>query len=141
MNPLICIRGQASPGHSYPMTPLHVKNAGTAPVTFSYSVNPGDARPWLKASPVRIPSGASATVPLTLVVPSDAGSGNDYVILTGMGTQFDVRFSVNAAAPSQCVAAGYASPPASRHSVWLGLVLILLIVAIVWLVWRWLGRR
>ena len=31
MNPLICIRGSASPGHSYPMTPLYVRQTGEAP--------------------------------------------------------------------------------------------------------------
>jgi hypothetical protein len=44
VNPLICIQGSASPGHSYPMTPLHVKNAGDSPMEVTYSANPG--MPW-----------------------------------------------------------------------------------------------
>ena len=51
MNPLICIRGSASPGHSYPMTPLNVKNTGDSPMNVTYSANPADAMTWLKVSP------------------------------------------------------------------------------------------
>ena len=54
MNPLICIQGSASPGHSYPMTPLSVKNAGESPMQVTYSANPAGAMAWLKVSPVEI---------------------------------------------------------------------------------------
>jgi uncharacterized membrane protein len=82
VNPLICIRGSASPGHSYPMTPLYLKNAGDSPMVVTYSANPGNAMKWLKVSPVEILPGESATIPVTLMVPSNAGPGEDYVILT-----------------------------------------------------------
>ena len=85
VNPLICIRGSASPGHSYPMTPLNVKNTGDSPMEVTYSANPGYAMTWLKVSPVEILPGESATIPVTLVVPSNAGSGEAYVILTAGG--------------------------------------------------------
>src|ERR1700760_2545184 len=107
MNPLICIQGSASPGHSYPMTPLHVKNAGHSAAKVSYTVNPADAKPWLRVSSMEIPAGKTANVPVTLVVPAQAPSGEAYVILTAGKTHFDVRFSVGVPAPRQCVAAGY----------------------------------
>lgn len=137
VNPLICIRGSASPGHSYPMTPLHVNNTGDSPAQVSYSVNPEAAATWLKVSPVTIPAGKSANVPLTLAVPSPAAQGEDYVILTAGKTHFDVRFSVGVAAPRQCVAAGYQSPPAppghKSTTALLGLiVLVAIVVAILW---------
>ena len=55
MNPLICIRGSASPGHSYPMTSMVVTNKGKSPVEITYSANPAGAMTWLKASPVEVP--------------------------------------------------------------------------------------
>ena len=136
MNPLICIRGSASPGHSYPMTPLHVKNTGHSPAEVSFSVNPQDAATWLQVSPVEIPAGKSANVPLTLVVPSPAASGEDYVILTAGGTHFDVRFSVGVPAPRECIAAGYKPLPATRSPSFLWLIVLVVIVLVV--LW---GRR
>ena len=82
MNPLICIQGSASPGHSYPMTPLSVKNTGDSPLQVTYSANPATAMAWLKVSPVEILPGESASIPVTLAVPPDAGPGENYVILT-----------------------------------------------------------
>jgi hypothetical protein len=114
VNPLICIRGSASPGHSYPMTPLGVKNAGESPMQVTYSANPGAAMAWLKVSPVEILPGESASIPVTLAVPPDAGPGENYVILTAGGARFDVRFSVGVAPPQQCVAAGYESSRGDR---------------------------
>jgi uncharacterized membrane protein len=137
MNPLICIQGTASPGHSYPMTPLHVKNTGAFAANTTFAVNPSSAATWLKVSPVRIQAGHSATIPLTLVVPSDAAAGESYVIMTAQGTQFDVRFSVGVPAPRQCIAAGYKAPSSSNYSALLWLVVI---VAIVLLVVRYRGR-
>jgi hypothetical protein len=133
MNPLICIQGSASPGHSYPMTPLHVSNTGNSPATVTVSVNPGDARTWLQVSPVKILPGQSASVPLTLVVPSNAANGESYVILTARGTHYDVRFSVGVSAPRQCVAAGYKAPAASNSSgvLWL-IVLAVIVFAVFW---------
>jgi uncharacterized membrane protein len=133
MNPLICIQGSASPGHSYPMTPLHVSNTGNSPATVTISVNPGDARTWLKVSQVKISPGQSASVPLTLVVPSNAANGESYVILTTRGTHYDVRFSVGVSAPRQCVAAGYKAPAAGNSSaaLWL-IVLVVIVVAVFW---------
>ena len=110
MNPLICIGGSASPGHSYPMAPLNVKNAGDSPLEVTYSANPGYAMAWLKVSPVEILPGESASIPVTLAVPSNAGSGEAYVILTAGGAHFDVRFSVGVSPPRECVAAGYKPP-------------------------------
>ena len=142
MNPLICIRGSASPGHSYQMTPLHVTNTGGSPVTVSYAADPSDALGWLKASSVKIPAGGHANIPLTLVVPSNAPSGEDYVILTAGGTHFDVRFSVSAPAPRQCLAAGYKTVPASRSTALLWLVLLLaIVVAVFWIRRRMAVRR
>jgi hypothetical protein len=66
VNPLICIRGSASPGHSYPMTPLNVKNTGDSPMEVTYSANPAHAMTWLKVSPVEILPGESASIPVTL---------------------------------------------------------------------------
>ena len=134
MNPLVCIRGSASPGHSYPMTPLHVTNSGAVTEKVSFSANPGDAMAVLKAAPVKIAPGHSATIPLTLVVPKDAASGQSYVILTAGRTSFDVRFSVGVPAPRQCVAAGYKPLPGSHSSwvLWL-LLIVLLIIAALWI--------
>src|SRR5580704_8762123 len=129
VNPLICIRGSASPGHSYPMTPLNVKNAGDSPMEVTYSANPADAMTWLKVSPVEILPGESATIPVTLVVPSNAGRGESYVILTAGGARFDVRFSVEVPPPRECLAAGYKPPPQTSPLVFLWL--IMLVVAIV----------
>jgi hypothetical protein len=133
MNPLICIQGSASPGHSYPMTPLHVSNTSDSPVTVTYSVNPGDARPWLQVSSAKIPAGESASVPVTLVVPSNAAKGESYVILATRGTHYDVRFSVGVPAPRQCVAAGY-KPTATNNSsgvLWL-ILLVAIVLAVFW---------
>src|ERR1700751_2598734 len=106
VNPLICIRGSASPGHSYPMASLYMRNTGDSPMEITFSTNPADAMTWLKASPVEILPGESATIPLTLVVPSNAAPAEHYVILTAGGTHFDVRFSVGVPPPRECLAAG-----------------------------------
>jgi hypothetical protein len=103
----------------------------------TYSVNPGDATTWLKVSPVKIPPGESATIPLTLLVPSNASSGENYVILTAGGTPFDVRFSVGVPPPSQCVAAGY-DPPAGKSSSAAAFVIILVVII---LVYFWVRNR
>jgi hypothetical protein len=137
VNQLICIRGSASPGHSYPMTPLSVKNAGDSPMEVTYSTNPGDAMTWLKVSPVEILPGQSASIPVTLVVPSSADSGESYVILTAGGAHFDVRFSVGVAPPSECVAAGYEPAQGTNPSVFLWL----LVLAVIVLVAFWVRRR
>jgi len=137
MNPLICIQGSASPGHSYPMTPLHVKNAGYSPAKVSYAVNPAGAETWVRVSSMEIPAGKSANVPVTLVVPPQAVPGEDYVILTAAGTNFDVRFSVSVPAPRQCVAAGYKSETATHSSAALLLLLLIVIGGAVF----WVRRR
>jgi hypothetical protein len=141
MNPLICIRGSASPGHSYPMTPLHVSNAGDSPMPVTYSANPGDAMSWLKVSPVEILPGESASIPLILVVPSNAGAGENYVILTAGGTHFDVRFSVGVPPPAECVAAGYKPLPGTSPFVFLWLIVPALIILAAFWVWRRLAGR
>ncbi len=141
MNPLVCIRGSASPGHSYPMTPLHVTNTGTTPEKIVLSANPGDALAVLKAPPVTIAPGRSASIPLTLAVPKDAATGQSYVILTAGHTNFDVRFSVGVPAPRQCVAAGYKAPSDSHSTALLWLLLIAaLIAAALWIRRRLAGR-
>ena len=119
VNPLICIRGSGSPGHSYPMTPLYVKNTGHSPMDVTFSANPADAMTWLKVSPGGSLPGESASIPLTLVVPSNAGPGENYVILTAGGARFDVRFSVGVSPPRECVAAGYKPPPGTSSLVFL----------------------
>ena len=141
MNPLICIRGSASPGHSYPMTPLHLSNTGDSPMEVTFSANPGDAMSWLKVSPVEILPGESASIPLTLAVPSNAGPGENYVILTAGGTHFDVRFSVGVPAPRECVAAGYEPPPGTSPSVFLLLIVLVVIVLVAFWVRRRLAGR
>jgi hypothetical protein len=141
MNPLICIQGSASPGHSYPMTPLHVKNAGHSPATVSYAVNPASAETWVRVSSMEIPAGKSANVPVTLVVPPQATPGEDYAILSVAGTNFDVRFSVSVPAPSECVAAGYKSGTASHSSAGLWVLLLIVIAGAVFWVRRRLARR
>jgi hypothetical protein len=141
VNPLICIRGSASPGHSYPMTPLYVKNTGDSPMEVTYSANPGDAMTWLKVSPVEILPGESASIPLTLVVPSNAGPGDDYVILTAGGIHFDVRFSVGVSPPRQCIAAGYKPPQGTSSLGFLWLVLLVVIIFVVFRVRRRLAGR
>jgi hypothetical protein len=40
---------------------------------------------WLKVSPAEILPGEAASIPLTLVVPPNAGPGEDYVILAAGG--------------------------------------------------------
>ena len=141
MDPLICIQGSASPGHSYPMTPLHVKNAGHSPAKVSYAVNPAGAKAWLRVSSVEIPPGKSANVPVTLVVPPQAAPGEADVLLTAAGTHFDVRFSVSVPAPSECVAAGYKSGTANHSpaALWL-LLLVVAVGAVFWVRRRWARR-
>ena len=141
VNPLICIRGSASPGHSYPMTPLSVKNAGDSPMEVTYSANPGYAMAWLKVSPVEILPGESASIPVTLVVPANAGPGDDYVILTAGGVHFDVRFSVGVPAPRECIAAGYKPPPGTNPLVFLWLIVPAVIILAAFWVWRRLAGR
>jgi hypothetical protein len=130
VNPLICIRGSASPGHSYTMTPLRVKNAGNSPMEVTFSVNPSDATTWLKISPVTIPPGESAGIPLTLVVPPNAKSGQDNVLLTVAGSQFDIKFSVGAPPPPACLAAGYKPLPGTSPLVFLWLLVLVVIVPV-----------
>ncbi len=141
MNPLICIRGSASPGHSYPMTPLDLRNTGNSPMEVTFSVNPGYATTWLKVSPVKIPPGDYASVPLTLVVPSNAAPGEDYVVLTAGGTHFDVRFSVGVAAPRECVAAGYKPVPGTSPLVFLWLLALVVIIPVAFWVRSRLAQR
>ena len=141
VNPLICIRGSASPGHSYPMTPLHVKNAGDSPMQVTYSANPGYAMTWLKVSPVEILPGESASIPVTLAVPSNAGSGEAYVILTAGGARFDVRFSVGVPPPRECVAAGDKPPQGTSPLVFLWLIVLVVIVLVAFWVRRRLAGR
>ena len=107
----------------------------------TYSANPGDAMSWLKVSPVEILPGESASIPLTLVVPSNAGPGENYVILTAGGTHFDVRFSVGVPPPSQCIAAGYTSPPGTNPLVFLWLIVPVVIILVAFWVWRRLAGR
>jgi hypothetical protein len=123
------------------MTPLYVKNAGSIPAKVTYSVDPADATPWLKVSPVEIPPGKSASVPLTLVVPSNAAAGEDHVILTVGKTHFDVRFSVGAPAPRECVAAGYKPDPGTSPSVFLWLIILVVVVIAAFLVRNRLSRK
>jgi hypothetical protein len=119
------------------MTPLSVKNAGDSPMQVTYSANPADAMTWLKISPVEILPGQSASIPVTLAVPSNADSGENYVILTAGGARFDVRFSVGVAPPQQCVAAGY-EPPQGTGS--LGFLWLIVVVVIVFVAF-WVRRR
>jgi hypothetical protein len=141
VNPLICIRGSASPGHSYPMTPLDVKNTGNSPMTVTYSVNPADAMTWLKVSPVEILPGESASIPVTLVVPPNASPAEDYVILTAGGTPFDVRFSVGVSPPRECLAAGYKPPQGTSSLVFLWLIVLVVIVLVAFRVRSRLARK
>ena len=141
VNPLICIQGTAAPGHSYPMTPLNLKNAGNSPMEITYSANPADGMTWLKVTPVEIPPGASASIPVTLVVPSSAPSGENYVILTAGGAHYDVRFSVGVSPPDECVAAGYEPSQGTSSSAFLWLiVLVVIILAAVWVRSRRAGK-
>jgi hypothetical protein len=123
------------------MTPLSVKNTGDTPLEVTYSANPGAAMSWLKVSPVEILPGESASIPLTLVVPSNAGPGENYVILTAGGTHFDVRFSVGVPAPPECIAAGYNPPAGTNPLVFLWLIVPVLIILGVFWVWRRLAGR
>jgi hypothetical protein len=142
MNPLICMEGSASPGHSYPMTPLHLKNTGDSPIKVTYSANPGDAMAWLKVSPVEILPGETASIPVTLVVPPKAGSGESYVILTAAGAHFDVRFSVGVSPPPECLAAGYKPPAGTNPLVFLWLIVLVVIIAVAfWVRSRLAGRQ
>ena len=80
---------------------------------------------------MKVPAGKSANVPLTLVVPSNAVSGQDHVILTAGRVHFDVRFSVGVSAPRPCLAAGYGPRPANHSTALLWLIGLLLVVAVV----------
>jgi uncharacterized membrane protein len=113
------------------MTTLDVTNTGKSAVEITYSANPADAMTWLKASQVEVPPGGSASIPLTLVVPANAGSGENYVILTAGGAQFDVRFSVSAPPPPECVAAGYDPSGGISSSAILWLVILAVIIVVV----------
>jgi hypothetical protein len=123
------------------MTPLHVSNTGDSPMEVTFSANPGDAMSWLKVSPVEILPGESASIPLTLAVPSNVGPGENYVILTAGGTHFDVRFSVGVPPPHECVAAGYKPPPGTSPLVFLWLIVPAVIILAVFWVWRRLAGR
>jgi hypothetical protein len=112
------------------MTPLYVRNTGDSPTKVPFSVNPGYATTWLKVSPVEILPGKSASVPLTLVVPSNAVSGEDYVILTAGRTHFDVRFSVGVSPPRECLAAGYKPVPGTSPTVFLWLIILAVIIPV-----------
>ena len=121
MNPLICIRGSASPGHSYPMTPLNVKNTGDSPINVTYLGQSGGCHDVAEILAAEILSGASASIPVTLVVPSNAGSGAKSRHLDGGGARFDVRFSVSGVSPPrECVAAGYDPPQGTSSLVFCG---------------------
>jgi hypothetical protein len=74
---------------------------------------------------------------VTLVVPSNADSGESYVILTAGGAHFDVRFSVGVSPPPECVAAGYKPPQGTSPSVFLWLI----VLAVIILVAFWVRRR
>jgi hypothetical protein len=107
----------------------------------TFSANPGDAMTWLKVSPVEILPGESASIPLTLVVPSNAGPGEDYVILTAGGIHFDVRFSVGVPPPRECLAAGYKPLPGTSPLVFLWLIVpVVIILAVFWVRSRLAGR-
>jgi uncharacterized membrane protein len=123
------------------MTPLSVKNAGESPMQVTYSANPADAMTWLKVSPVEILPGQSASIPVTLAVPPNAGSGENYVILTAGSARFDVRFSVGVAPPQQCVAAGYESPGGTGSLGFLWLIVLVVIVFVAFWVRRRLAGR
>ncbi len=123
------------------MTALHVKNAGSSPTQVTFSVNPADATSWLKISPVEILPGESASVPLTLVVPPNAASGEDHVILTVGKTHYDVRFSVGAPAPPECLAAGYKPVPGTSPPVFLWLIILVVVVIAAFLLRSRLARR
>jgi hypothetical protein len=119
------------------MTALNVKNAGDSPMEVTYAANPADAMTWLKVSPVEILPGESASIPVTLAVPSNAGPGENYVILTAGGARFDVRFSVSAPPPRECAAAGYEPPQGTSPS---GFLLLIVLVVIVFVAF-WVRRR
>ena len=141
MNPLICIRGSASPGHSYPMTPLHVKNAGDSPMEVTYSANPADAMTWLKSLPGREPPRGTCQHPRDPGSPVERRFREAYVILTAGGAHFDVRFSVGVSPPRECVAAGYKSPPGTSPLVFLWLIVLVVIVLVAFWVRRRLAGR
>jgi hypothetical protein len=123
------------------MTPLTVKNTGDSPMEVTYSTNPADAKTRLKVSPVAILPGESASIPVTLVVPPSAGSGESYVILTAGGAHFDVRFSVGVPPPRECVAAGYDPPQGTSPSAfWLLIVLAVIVLVAFWVRRRLAGR-
>jgi hypothetical protein len=123
------------------MTPLSLKNTGDSPMEVTFSANPGDAMTWLKVSPVEILPGQAASIPVTLVVPSSAGPGENYVILTAGGTHFDVRFSVGVPPPHECLAAGYKPPPGTSPLVFLWLIVLVVIIPVAfWVRSRLSGR-
>ena len=123
------------------MTPLYVRNTGYSPLEVTFSANPGEAMTWLKVSPVEILPGESASIPPTLVVPSDAGPGESTVILTAGGTRFDVRFSVGVPPPRECLAAGYKPLPQTSPLVFLWLIVPVVIILVVFWVWSRLSGR
>jgi hypothetical protein len=123
------------------MTSLYVRNTGDSPMEVTFSANPGDAMTWLKVSPVEILPGESASIALTLVVPSNAGPGEDYVILTAGGTHFDVRFSVGVSPPRECLAAGYKPLPGTSPLAFLWLIVLVVIIPVAfWVRSRMAGR-
>ena len=143
MNPLVCIRGSASPGHSYPMTPLRVTNTGAAPEKIVLSANPGDALAVLKAPRWTIAPGRSASIPLTLVVPKTAASGAKLRDPDGGGDQLRRQVQRWCARPPAVRGSGIQGPfppPGPPGLLWL-LLVVAIIAAVLWIRHRLAVRR
>jgi len=85
VNQLICIRGSASPGHSYPMTPLYVKNTGGFPDGGLVLGQSGVCDVVAEGFPGRNPPRGICQHPADPGGPPNVGPGEDYMILTAEG--------------------------------------------------------
>jgi hypothetical protein len=91
--------------------------------------------------PGRNPPRESASIPLTLVVPPNAGPGEDYMILTAGGPPSTSGSASGSPAPRECVAAGYKPVPGTSPLVFLWLIVPVVIIFGVFWVWRRLAGR
>jgi hypothetical protein len=144
----LCLNRPAEPGHSYPLetnglTPgVIVSNTGTGTETLTLFASaqewdlPGRPVPlsWLSATPVILPAGHTATVPVTVSVPANARPGTYVAGLTASagtgsgGAQFGasakmlMAFTVGVTRPSwtraQLAAAGNCWIPLPKLTLW-----------------------
>lgn len=144
----VCLSHPAQPGHAYQLQTngnipgVVLSNQGTSTETLTLSAAPQPwglpAMPvpgsWLSSTPVALPAGGTATVPVTLNVPASAGPGTYATRLTvsaGTGTggvqlgsaggtllAFTVGIPKPAWTPAQLATAGNCWIPEPKRTPW-----------------------